>query len=362
MKTLQALSATALLLSASAFAADVETAPVSEPAAPVSEVAAAPTATETVIVRVNGEAITQADIQKIAGMMMQQYQAQSQGAPMPEGIMAQALKSAEDNAITEKLISQAVAKSDIVISDEEVNSTIEQIKASLPAEMEFETILAAQGMTLEGLKENIKTDAAARQLFESQTKDVPEATEAEAQAFYDENPQNFTAEEKASASHILLSFEPGEDDAAKTAKKAQLEAIRADIIAETTSFEDAAKAHSGCPSGAQGGSLGEFGKGQMVPEFELAVFNQDVDAVGEVVETSFGYHIIKVTDRQDAGATPFAEAKDQILNFLTQNAKGEAAQAYIQTLRDSATIEYVTPEVAPAAAEEEVDPHAGHNH
>ena len=359
MKTFKALSATALLLSASAFAADIETAPVSEPAA-------TPAADEIVVIRVNDEVITQADLEEMANTMLQQYQAQAQGAPISDEIKAQALKSAEDNAITEKLIAIAVAGSGIVVSDEEVASTIAQIKTSIPEGMTFEAALAAQGMTLEALKENIKTDMAARQLFESQTKDVAAATEADAQAFYDGNPQNFKAEENASARHILLSFEQGEDDAAKAAKKAQLEAIRADIIAETTTFEDAAKAHSGCPSGAQGGSLGQFGKGQMVPEFEAAVFGQDVDAVGEIVETSFGYHIIKVTDRQDASVTPFTEAKDQILNYLTQNAKGEAAQAYIKSLRDSATIEYIKPQPAtvsatattPAAA----DPHAGHNH
>jgi len=359
MKTLKVLSTTALLLSASAFAADLETAPVSEPAA-------APAADEIVVIRVNDEVITQADLQKIADMMLQQYQAQAQGAPISDEIKAQAFKSAEENAITEKLISIAVAGSDIVVTDEAVEGTIAQIETSIPEGMSFEAALASQGMTLEALKENIKTDLAARQLFESQTKDVAEATEADAQAFYDGNPQAFKAEENASASHILLSFEEDDDDAAKAAKKAQLEAIRADIVAETTTFEDAAKAHSGCPSGAQGGTLGQFGKGQMVPEFEVAVFSQDVDAVGEIVETSFGYHIIKVTDRQDASVTPFADVKDQIIDYVSQNAKGEAAQAYIKSLRDSATIEYVKPQPAPVSATATTpvaaDPHAGHNH
>jgi parvulin-like peptidyl-prolyl isomerase len=340
MKTFKALSTTALLLSASAFAADLET-------APSSEAVAAPTASETVAIRVNGEVITQNDIQKIADAMLQRYQAEAQGAPAPDEIKAQALKGAEENAITERLISLAVTKSGIVVSDEEVDTTITQIKTSVPAGIEFETALASQGMTLEDLKKNIKSDMAARQLFESKTEDVAEAAEADAQAFYDSNPQNFSTAENASASHILLTFEQGESDKGKAAKKTQIEAIRADIIAESTTFEDAAKAHSGCPSGAEGGSLGQLEKGKVVPEFEAAIFSQDIDAVGEVVETSFGYHIIKVTDRQDASTTPFDEAKDQIINYLTQNAKSKAAETYIQSLRDGATIEYVKPQTAP---------------
>jgi len=354
MNAFKALSTTALLLSASAFAADDGT-------APVSEFAATSTAGETIAIRVNDEVITQGDLEEMANTMLQQYQAQAQGAPISDDIKVQALKAAEDNAITETLIMSAVTSLGIVVSDKEVERTIAQIKTSIPEEMSFEAALASQGMTLEALKENIKTDMAARQLIENQTKDIAEATEVDAQAFYDANPEAFNAEENASASHILLSFEQGEDDAAKAAKKAQLEAIRADIIAETTTFEDAAKAHSGCPSGAQGGSLGQFGKGQMVPEFEVAVFGQDVDAVGEVVETSFGYHIIKVTERQDARVTPFADVKDQIIDYLSQNAKGEAAQAYIKSLRDAATIEYVKPEAAPAVHSAAGD-HSGHDH
>ena len=160
MKTFKALFTTALLLSASAFAADLETAPVSEPAA-------TPAADEIVVIRVNDEVITQADLQKIADMMLQHYQTLAQGAPISDEIKAQAFKMAEKNAIAEKLISIAVAGSDIIVTDEEVEANIAEIKTSIPAGMTFEAELAAQGMTLEDLKENIKTGMAARQLIES---------------------------------------------------------------------------------------------------------------------------------------------------------------------------------------------------
>ena len=85
--------------------------------------------------------------------------------------------------------------------------------------------------------------------------------------------------------------------------------------------------------------------------------------MGEVIETSFGYHIIKVTDRQDGGTTNFDEVKDQIIGYLSQNAQQEAVEAYIKNLRDSATIERVEPKVAaaPAVTSAAVD-HSGHNH
>lgn len=363
MKNLKALSTTALLLAVSTAsgplcaATDTEAA---EPtaAAPVAAVVA-PTA-DTVVIRVNGESITQGDIDEMVKVGLQQMQARGQA--VPDEMRSMFLQQAEDNLITQKLVTAAVAKSDIVVSDAEIDATLEQIKGSIPGGMTLDAALAAQGMSLEELKGNIKTDIAARQLFDSQSGEIAEATEADAQAFYDSNTEQFAQPENASASHILLSFEEGESDEDKAAKKAQLEAIRTDIIAETTTFEDAAKAHSGCPSGAQGGSLGEFGRGQMVPEFETAVFTQDVNSVGDVVETSFGYHIIKVTDRKDGGTTSFDEVKDQIIGYLSQNAQQEAVGAYIKTLRDSATIERVAPQAADAAATPAAVDHTGHNH
>ena len=144
------------------------------------------------------------------------------------------------------------------------------------------------------------------------------------------------------ASHILIKFEETDTDETKAAKKVQIEKIRADIISGTNTFEEAATAHSDCPSKAQGGSLGNFGKGQMVPEFEVAAFTQEIDEVGDVVETQFGYHIIKVTDHQEAGVVPYEESKEQLMVFLTGQKKQEAVSAFIKSLRDSATIEVVT--------------------
>ncbi len=358
MKTFKTLSTSALLLAActTAGALYAQKAPEAAPAA------AEPTApaADAVIIKVNGESITQGELDQMLDMGMQQMQARGQAVP-PE-MRAMFAQQAEENLITQKLVKAEVAKAGIVITDADIAETLTQIKGSIPGGMTLDAALSAQGMSLDELKENIKADMAARQLFEKNTGEIKEATEADAQAFYDGNPQQFAKPENAAASHILISFEESDDDAAKAVKKAELETIRAEIIAETTTFEDAAKAHSGCPSGAQGGSLGEFGKGQMVPEFEAAVFSQEINAVGEVVETSFGYHIIQVTNRNEGGTTPFAEVKEQIMGYLTQNAQQEAVGTFIEKLREAATIERVgaAPEAAaPAAAA--VD-HTGHNH
>jgi peptidyl-prolyl cis-trans isomerase C len=99
------------------------------------------------------------------------------------------------------------------------------------------------------------------------------------------------------ASHILLMYEGSASSSADRSKEEAAEQIgelRAQIEAGA-SFADVARDNSDCPSGAQGGDLGMFGRGQMVPEFETAAFAMEVGELSDVVETAFGYHLIQRT-------------------------------------------------------------------
>ena len=77
----------------------------------------------------------------------------------------------------------------------------------------------------------------------------------------------------------------------------------------------------------------------MVPEFEVAAFSQEIGEVGAIIETQFGYHIVKVSDRQEEGAVEFADVEEQLIEYLTGQNKQQAVGDYLQSLRDSATIE-----------------------
>ncbi|VGO15900.1 Foldase protein PrsA 1 [Pontiella desulfatans] len=293
-----------------------------------------------VVVRVNGEDITRGEILEMMNIAMQQLGGRVPPQQMQQ-IQGQMYEQIKNDLITKKLIDAAVAKADVVVEDAKVTETIEQIKTRIPEGQTLDSALAAQGTTLAELTENIKNDLATRQFLDTKTTGIPEATEAEAKEYYDANPDRFQKPEAVTASHILLNFEEGETDEAKAKKKTELEAIRANIIAGTITFEDAATQHSGCPSKEQGGSLGTFGKGRMVPEFEVAAFTQEIGEVGDVVETQFGFHIIKVTERTEEGVVSYDEAKEQIVAFLSGQKKQQAVADFIKSLRDSATIEEI---------------------
>ena len=294
-----------------------------------------------VVVRVNGEEITRGEIQEVVDAAMQQAAGQVPPQQLQQ-MQGQIYQRVRDEMITKKLMDAAIADANIVVSEEELATAMEEIKSSVPPGQDLETALAAAGTTLDELSENVREQLATRNFLESKTEGIADATEAEAREYYDSNPDQFKRPESVTASHILIKTDETDTDEAKAEKKAQLETIRIDIIAGTNTFEEAASASSDCPSKAQGGSLGTFGKGQMVPEFEVAAFTQEIDEVGDVVETQFGYHIIKVSERNEAGVVDFEKAKERIIAFLTNQKKQEAVTAYIKSLRDSATIEVVS--------------------
>ena len=150
--------------------------------------------------------------------------------------------------------------------------------------------------------ENAKRDILARMAMDVTLKDVA-VEEQEMKDFYEANIQHFRGEEKVSAKHILVNDE-------KTALEV-LEKIKAG-----KAFEEAAQECSTCPSGSKGGDLGEFGRGQMVKEFEEAAFNAEVGELVGPVKTQFGYHLIKVESKKDADTLPFEEVKDRIQQML----------------------------------------------
>ena len=103
-------------------------------------------------------------------------------------------------------------------------------------------------------------------------------------------------------------------------------------------FAQVAKEKSSCPSKEKGGSLGSFERGRMVPEFEAAAFSQKIGELGPVVKTPFGYHLIRVTGKQEKSTRSLEEASEEIRKHLTSQAKEQLFTAFVETLRKQADI------------------------
>jgi len=304
--------------------------PVELPAAKVS----------TTVVTVNGEKLLRADVDK----EMEMLAASPQFASMPKE-QADMFRQQMESRLVDRFVNQNVLgaeadKQGIAASDEDVDAMLEQIKGSLPPGTTLEQVMQERGLEMAKLRTDISTDLKIRNLLEKQAESVPDATDEAVAAFYEEQKDRFNRPETAQASHILVKVDAGADDEAKAAKKAELEGYRKQIIDGTAEFEKLASEHSECPSGQRGGDLGSFERGRMVPEFETAAFEQELNVVGPVIETQFGYHIIKVTGRTEAGQRAFEDVKEEIAEQLNGQGKQEAVQAYIASLREQASITY----------------------
>lgn len=230
-------------------------------------------------------------------------------------------KQTLNTMITEELLQQELNKKSITVTDADVDKDIETLKASFPSESQFESALQQNGMTMDDLKEQTKTQIELKKLMGDKIK----VTDEEVKEIYDQNKDSFATPEQVRASHILVETK---EEAEKIEKELKEGADFAAIAKEKN--QDATK--------DTGGDLNFFGRGEMDPAFEEAAFKLKKGEISGPVKTSFGYHIIKVTDHKEATNPTFEDKKEEIRGQLENQKVYQGSNAYIQELKDKATI------------------------
>ncbi|MDQ0881045.1 peptidylprolyl isomerase [Peribacillus sp. V2I11] len=205
-----------------------------------------------------------------------------------------------DLLITNKLVELEAEKAGIKIKDEEIQKEIDTMVESYGDEKSLKEQLEASGSSMEALKKDIVVYLQTKKLVEPRIT----VTDDEISTYFEDNKDTFAQAEQVEASHILV-----EDE--KTAKKVAKE------IAEGGDFAKLAAEYSTDTETADnGGSLGYFGKGDMVDEFEDVAFDLDINKVSDPVKTDYGYHIIKVTGKKEAKKAKLEDNKDVIKETL----------------------------------------------
>ena len=242
-------------------------------------------------------------------------------------------EKALDQAIGAKLLLDQAAKLDLPVSAADIDTEVAKVVAQVGGTENYQKALAAQGITEEQFRKELEKGAKVNKLVEQACSSVPDPTDDEVAAFYAAHKAEYVAPEQVLCQHILVK---GSDDAALD----KIKDIRARIVDGKADFAEEAKKHSDCPSGQQGGSLGWFGRGMMVPEFDKVAFEMAKGEVSNVVTTQFGYHIIYKADQKGGGQQTLVDVPDPTRDLLRHEARGRAMDAYVAELRDKATIEY----------------------
>lgn len=304
-------------------------------------------AAEDIVATVNGKDITRGEVMQGVQMTMMQMSRQVPPEQLQQ-MAGQVYNNVLDTLIANVLMTQAAEKSGTVISDEDLDKQIASIEQNAPEGSSLKDTLAENKIDYDEWRTDLRKQMLVRKLVEEKTADVQNVSEADVEAYYASNPDAFKTPETVTASHILIGFTKDDTDETKAAKKAQIEQIKADIAAGGN-FEELAQANSTCPSKDRGGNLGSFGHGQMVPEFENVAFALPIDELSDVVETQFGYHLIKTTAHTEEGVRALDEVKEQLTDYLTSQKKQEALIAYIDELKASADIEHKDQDLDAAA-------------
>jgi len=243
---------------------------------------------DKVLAKVNGRKITESDLEKILSSLPQQQAMQMQGE---EG----------KNRLLNELIAGEMFYLDAV-------------EKELDKEEEFQNILKET-------KENLLQRYAVQKVM-----DDVDVKDEEAKEVYEQNKDKYISDEKVSAKHILV------DDEEKCKE------IKEEID-NGLDFSDAAAKYSSCPSSKKGGRLGEFGKGQMVPEFEEVAFKMEEGEISDPVKSQFGYHIIQLDKKVPAEQKSFNEVKDQVKQQLVQQKQFQVYNDNVQKLRGKYNVE-----------------------
>jgi peptidyl-prolyl cis-trans isomerase C len=315
---------------------------------------------DKVVAVVNGAEITESQVvRRVEVKWKAQLDKLAEQAPE---LAAQQEKLARSRAtqelVIEHLLDEEAHKAGIEVTDAElVAEMTEQLAAQTPPMTieVYKTLFEAQGGDFEAMKDFLARNMKYQKLVEAHAADSLRVTEDDAKKYYEEHVAEFQVPEQVSASHILISTSSADESADVEQVKAQARRKAEELlqqIKDGADFAAVAKEHSACPSAARGGELGTFGRGDMVPQFEDAAFAMKVGEVSGIVETQFGYHIIKVTEHTDAETIAFDEAKDDILNSMKIAKTQEAFRTYIESLQQKAKITYPseTPAAAPATS------------
>lgn len=242
--------------------------------------------------------------------------------------------TALNSAVTRLLVEGEAARQGIVISPEAIAAEFErQYQAMLAAYGITEEFLveyfAAQGGSLEEFKAEGQANVAEQLLYEAVQRAVAgpiELTDADLEKYFEDHKADYTVEEQVEASHILVA----------TREEAQ-EIL--DQLAAGEDFAELARARSqDTGSASQGGQLGWFGRGTMVPPFEEAAFALGVGETSDIVETQFGFHIIRVTDRREAEEPTLAEVADRVRSDAEKAIVGERFDAWIKAAQQGAEV------------------------
>jgi peptidyl-prolyl cis-trans isomerase C len=319
--------------------------PASTPATKSATTPASPTAAKSAttspgkVASVNGTAINQDQFDR--SLAYQKEIAALQGMTITDDQMPQLKYEVLQNLISTELLYQESQKSGIKVEETEINETYEaqKQKAQFKTDAEFEAALKQSNKTMASYRAEIKQGLAIDRFVKSKFTDKTTVSDSEAKKYYDDNPSYFQQPAQVRISHIMIRVDSKADQSKKDEAKKKIEQVL-NRLKDGEDFAALAKEVSeDANSKNNGGDLNYISKGQAPQSFEDAAFTLKKGEISDIVTTDSGYHVIKVTDKQDAKKISYEESKNDIITSLKSSKVNSAVSKYIIALKNKSTIQ-----------------------
>lgn len=327
-----------------------------------------------VIIKVNNQAITKAQFDKAYQKASKNSQLAQMGIDIPEDENNLMYLMVKDRVINElivkELVRQEMEKRNITVSNDETKKERQKMIDKIGSKEKFNDILNQNGISNSQFEEDLAQEIKMKKLVN--IIHPVNVTDAQAKAFYDKNVSKFKYPDKVRASHILIAANPVEMKEHLKSKntsmteeeiniKVQEEmlqkyqkavSIEKQIKNTPEKFEAIARDESDDTVTAKnGGDIGFFAQKDMVKPFADVAFKQKPNTISEVVQTPYGFHIIKVTDRKAAGQEPFLKVKEQLKQYIAAQEQVKALEQYLNGLKARAVVQYVNDSYDPVKIE-----------
>ncbi|MGD2272365.1 MAG: peptidylprolyl isomerase [Desulfobacterales bacterium] len=243
-----------------------------------------------------------------------------------------------DSLIDRELLFQESQKIGINVDIREISDEVNVIRQRFPTEEEFNTALTRMNLTEDALQSRIKQRLAIQKTIDVKIGNTVVVKDEESKEYYDTHPRYFRQPEEVRARHILIKLAPEADEAQQVAAQRKIKTVQ-QKLRDGEDFAKVAKNLSEGPSSVNGGELPAFKRGEMVKPFEDAAFALKSNEISDIVQTRFGYHIIKVVEKKPERTIGYEEIKTKLTAYLKQQKINQEVSSYLNELRKTAKIE-----------------------
>jgi len=291
---------------------------------------------EAYVARVNGVDISPVDLERKFNLIKERYA--SMGVPLDDTKLNEFKDNILKSLIEQEVLYQESVAQGIKLDPEEIKAELDDFKKQFETEAAFKKQITEMDYTEDAILAQIRQSKTIQKFIEEKVMPTIAVTDEDVKKYFDSNPDEFKVPERVLASHILIKVDPKASEASKTESLKKIEGIKSKLD-NGEDFAKLAEENSDCPSSAKGGDLGFFARGQMVKPFEDSAFALKPGEISEVVETQFGYHIIKCQEKEIATTLAYNDIKEKLSDKLKEDKFKEMFPAYIETLKAKYTIE-----------------------